>query len=31
MTDYSHHVLAYLIWRCLRQGVVPAIRLEPMQ
>lgn len=28
MTDYSHHIFAYLIHRALRQGVVPAIRLE---
>lgn len=28
MTDYSHHIFAYLIWRALRSGVVPAIKLE---
>jgi hypothetical protein len=28
MTDYSHHVFAYLIWRCLRAGITPALRLD---
>lgn len=23
--DYSHHVIAYLIWQCLRHDAVPAI------
>jgi hypothetical protein len=28
MSDYSHHIFQYLIWKCLRGNVVPAIRLE---
>lgn len=28
--DYSHHIIAYLIFRCIRAGHVPAIRqVEP--
>jgi hypothetical protein len=26
--DYSHHIIAYLIHRCIRAGVVPALRME---
>lgn len=26
--DYSHHIFAYLIWRCLQSGHVPALRIE---
>jgi len=26
--DYSHHIIAYLIHRCIRQGVTPAIKQE---
>lgn len=26
--DYSHHIIAYLIWRCIRSGHTPALRQE---
>lgn len=26
--DYSHHIIAYLIYRCIRAGAVPAIKQE---
>jgi len=25
---YDHHVIAYLIYRCIRQGAVPALQQE---
>ena len=28
MTDYSHHIIAYLIYRCIATGVVSAIKQE---
>lgn len=28
MADYSHHIFAYLIHRCLTMGIVPVIKLE---
>lgn len=28
MTDYSHHIIAYLIHRCIRAGRTPAIKQE---
>jgi len=26
--DYSHHIIAYLIHRCIRSGHIPAIKQE---
>ena len=26
--DYSHHIIAYLIYRCIRLGMTPAIKQE---
>lgn len=28
MSDYSHHVFCWLIWKCLHDKHVPAIKLE---
>lgn len=31
MSDYSHHIFQYLIWKCIKGGNKPAIKLENTQ
>lgn len=26
--DYSHHIIAWLIWRCMQINIVPAIKQD---
>lgn len=27
MSDYSHHIFAWLVYQCLRSGAVPALEI----